>query len=373
MSTYDVIVIGVGGVGSAALYHAARRGLRVLGIDRFAPGHSRGSSHGQTRAIRMAYFEHPDYVPLLRQAYQLWEELEEHVGRLLFDRVGLLEVGPPDGLVVPGVLRSAAQHNLPVQQCDGDELSRRFPGFRMPEGTVAVFEENAGYLLVEQCVQAHVEMAVRHGAELLLGQTVRRIDQSEAEFVIVTDGTAVRSRYLVVAPGPWAPQVLRPLKLPLHVLIKHQYWYPVREPGYDRQAGCPVFFFEIGSEFFYGFPRIDERGVKVARHTGGEPCSDPLEVPETTDPVDQSLVERFLETTMPGVGRPACGHSICFYTMSPDGHFYVDWFPDTQRAAFVAGLSGHGFKFTSVLGKALIEMCVDQNRWPELEFLRVDR
>ncbi len=373
MAAYDLIAVGVGGVGSAALYHAARRGLRVLGIDRFPPGHDRGSSHGGTRAIRMAYFEHPDYVPLLRRAYQLWEELEHERRQRLFERVGLLQVGPPNGLVVPGVLKSATEHRLPVEQLDEAELVRRFPGFRVPTECVAVYEANAGYLLVEDCVRAHAELAVHCGAELAIGQIVREIHFRGGDFLVVTDQEQLHSRYLIVTPGPWADQLLAPLALPLKVLIKYQYWYPSSESWYQRHSGCPVYFFEIKDEFFYGFPQYDSRGVKVARHTGGQPCDDPLAIHQEDDPEDRQLVEQFLAECLPGVARPVNAQSICFYTMTPDGHFIVERLPDTECGVFVAGLSGHGFKFTSVLGQAMVDWCVSGKEWPELRFLRRDR
>src|SRR3990172_5363623 len=172
MPSYDAIVLGVGGVGSAALYHLARRGARTLGLDRFPPGHDRGSSHGQTRVIRQAYFEHPDYVPLLKKSYQLWRELEAATGRQLFHEVGVLEVGRADGDVVPGVLRAAAEHRLDVDQIAAPEIERRWPGLRVPGELIGVFERNAGYLLVEECVAAPLEAAAAAGAKLLVDTVV---------------------------------------------------------------------------------------------------------------------------------------------------------------------------------------------------------
>src|SRR5262245_10969008 len=172
MTTYDAIVIGTGGVGSAAALHLAQRGCRVLGLDRFPGGHDRGSSHGHTRIIRMAYFEHPDYVPLLRRSYELWTELEQLREKQLYYPVGLLEVGPPDGIVIPGVFASARQHGLAIDEVDHVTLRERFPGFLLPEGCQAVFESNAGFLLVEECVLAHLDQAIQNGAELRTGESI---------------------------------------------------------------------------------------------------------------------------------------------------------------------------------------------------------
>ena len=160
---YDVIVIGCGGVGSATLWQLASRGARVLGIDPYAPGHDRGSSHGDTRVIRQAYFEHPDYVPLLRRAYALWSDLEQQAGRRLYHETGVLEIGPPNGEVVPGVLTSARVHGLEVESLTADEVAQRFPGCAVPDGDVAVFEKRGGFLRVEDCVIACARQAGQRG------------------------------------------------------------------------------------------------------------------------------------------------------------------------------------------------------------------
>src|SRR5262245_2699820 len=172
MPTYDAIVLGTGGIGSSALYELARRGMRAVGIDRFHPPHDRGSTHGQTRVIRQAYFEHSNYVPLLFESYRLWHELEQQTGRQLYHQIGLVELGPPDGVVVPGVVRAATEHHLPVDRLTAAEVNDSWPGLRVPENLQAVFEPRAGYLCVEDCVQAHLDAATAAGAELLFNTEV---------------------------------------------------------------------------------------------------------------------------------------------------------------------------------------------------------
>lgn len=373
MITYDLVVIGTGGVGSGALYYAARRGLRVLGLDRFPPGHDRGSSHGETRAIRMAYFEHPDYVPLLRLAYRAWEELEAITGQRLFCRVGLLEIGPPDGEVICGVRRSAAEHGLPIATLDVSDVKDRFPGFRIPEGYTVLFEENAGFLYVEQCVKTHIHLAQQLGAEYQSDVCVQECKIHGQDVEVITNLGSVRAKYAVVAPGPWAPTLLTSLGLPLRLLRKHLHWYPTRSRHYHIENGCPVYFFELGKQFFYGFPQLDARGVKVAEHTGGEECTDPLSASRDPDPLDRQRVEQFLSLCMPDVVLSPSDHCVCFYTMTPDSHFVVDWHPDSQRIAYAVGLSGHGFKFTNILGRALVEMVVDGTTNVPVQFLHAGR
>jgi sarcosine oxidase len=374
---YDVIVIGCGGVGSAALWHLASRGARVLGIDQFAPGHGRGSSHGQTRVIRQAYFEHPDYVPLLRRAYDLWFELEQRQSQRLYHQSGVLEIGPPDGEVIPGVLRSARQHDLAVEELTASDVQRRFPGFHMPEGFAAVFEKQAGFLRVEDCVLAHVQQAQRRGAELIASEVVTGWQATKQGVTVETAGQRFEARGLVVTAGAWAAGLLADLledtDVELKVQRKHLHWYGNRDPRYREENGCPVFFYELPEGLFYGFPQIDELGVKVAEHSGGEAVADPSRLDRAMDPQEALRSERFLEAHLSGVGGPRTRHETCMYTMSPDGHFLVDRHPRWPNVVFAAGLSGHGFKFASVLGELLADLALQGNSPLPYGFLRVSR
>ncbi len=374
---YDVIVLGCGGVGSAALYHLASRGARVLGIDQFAPGHDRGSSHGQTRVIRQAYFEHPDYVPLLQRSYDLWFELEQRQSQPLYHQSGVLEIGPPDGEVVPGVLRSAREHDLAVEELTALDVQRRFPGFQMPDGMAAVFEKQAGFLRVEDCVLAHVEQAQRQGAELIASEAVTGWQATKQGVTVETAGQRFEARGLVVTAGAWAAgllaNLLKQADVELTVQRKHLHWYGNRDPRYREEDGCPVFFYELPEGLFYGFPQVDDLGVKVAEHSGGEAVADPSRLDRALDPQEAQRSERFLEAHLPGVRGPRTRHETCMYTMSPDGHFLVDRHPRWPNVVFAAGLSGHGFKFASVLGELLADLALQGDSPLPYEFLRVSR
>ena len=374
MPSYDAIILGTGGVGSAAAYHLARRGAKVLGLDRFPAGHDRGSSHGETRIIRQAYFEHPDYVPLLLRAYELWRELEQVSGAELLKQVGLLQIGPPGGGVVRGVLASAQQHGLPVEQLTADEIHRRWPGFRVPDGMAGVFESAAGYLRVERCVLAHLAAAKACSAEFRFGSAVCALRAVGSAVEVETEtGEKHQAAKLVITAGPWAPALLADLQLALQPRRKHVYWFPTSDSSYHEDGGCPTFLYELPHGVFYGFPQIDELGVKVAEHSGGQAIVDPLSDPRELDPADLGRVEEFLTSHLPGVGRPMQRHSVCYYTMSPDEHFIVDWDPGNSNTLFAAGLSGHGFKFTSVLGEALADLALEGQTLLPIEFLRMNR
>jgi monomeric sarcosine oxidase len=369
----DVIVLGAGGVGSAAAFHLARRGVRVLALDRYGAAHERGSSHGRTRIIRQAYFEHSDYVPLLRRAYDLWRELEAIREETLFRRVGLLEVGPPDGALVPGVLEAARRHGLDILTLSRSEAADRFPMFRIPDGFEVVLERNAGYLRVEACVLAHLEEARRAGAVLRFDEPAIGWQATKGVVVVRTGSGTYAAANLVICGGAWAGSLLQGLGVRLEVVRKHLHWVAARDPRYDEAAGCPTFLFELPEGRFYGFPDAGGAGVKVAEHTGGEPVADPSAVDRTVDPADRARVVAFLRAHLPGVSDRSLAHAVCMYTMSPDGHFLVDLHPEHANVAFVAGLSGHGFKFASVLGEILADLALDGRTAHPVGFLRLRR
>jgi sarcosine oxidase len=352
MPTYDVIILGTGGVGSAAAYHLAKRGTKVLGIDQFPGGHDRGSSHGETRVIRQAYFEHSNYVPLLFRAYELWRELEQETSAELLHQVGLLQVGPPEGLVVRGVLEAAKLHALTVDSLTGPEITRRFPGFRAPAGDVGVFEPAAGYLRVERCVLAHLEAAKRYGAEFRFGAVARAWQPEGHSVSVETNQGRFSADKLIITAGPWAPQLLADLGVPLVVRRKHLYWFPTTDPNYHQSSGCPTYLYE---------------------HSGGDIVTDPANDPRPFDAADLARVEAFLTENLPGVGRPMQRRTVCFYTMTPDEHFLVDRHPHNESVVFAAGLSGHGFKFTSVLGQALADLALNGQTNLPIDFLSLSR
>ena len=372
--TYDVIILGTGGVGSAAAYHLSRRGAKVLGIDRFEGGHDRGSSHGETRIIRQAYFEHPNYVPLLLQAYELWRELEQEAGVELLHQVGLLQIGPAEGVVVRGVLASAQLHGLDVQQFASDEIHRRWPGFRVPDGYTGVYEAAAGYLRVERCVLSHLAAAKACGAEFRFGSAacLRRFEHGGVT-IETENGDTFHAKELIVAAGAWSPVLLSELNINLEPRRKHVYWFPTASDVYHQDQGCPTFLYELPGGVFYGFPVIDELGLKVAEHSGGQTVLDPLNDPRHLDFLDLARVEGFLTEHLPHVGTPFTRRSVCLYTMSPDEHFVVDRHPKHETVLFAAGLSGHGFKFTSVLGEALADLALEGKTSLPIGFLGLSR
>lgn len=374
MQSYDVIVVGVGGVGSAALYHLARRGVRVVGIDLFAPPHDRGSTHGHTRVIRQAYYEHSNYVPLLRESYREWFDLESRVGRKLFHQIGLLEAGPADGVVVPHVLSAAKQYDIPVESLSASDIEKRWAGLRVDGGYTGVFEPGAGYLLVEDCVRAHLDAARAAGAELLANiEVVDWTADGNVVTVRTSDGTEIEAKSMIFAAGAWAAKAMTTLGAPCEVRRKSLFWFACDKPEYSAGSGLPVFLFELPHGIFYGFPKIDEHGVKFAEHSGGRTVRDPLTVDRTIDAAEEFRLVEVLSQLLPGVSSRVTQHAVCMYTMSPDEHFIVDRHPATANVVFAAGLSGHGFKFVPVLGRALADLALDGGTNLPIDFLSLKR
>lgn len=371
--TYDVIVLGVGGFGSSALYHCARRDLKVLGLEQFGIAHDRGSSHGETRIIRKAYFEHPNYVPLLIRSYELWRELEAESNESLMHLCGLLLAGPPDGEAVAGARLSAKLHRLNLEDFTAREAAGRFRGFQFREEFEAVYEPEAGFLDVEDCVRAHIERAISAGAELRTEQTVVEWSSDGRSVRVRTDREEFTAAKLIVTAGAWAGRILSDLQIPLEVVRKPLFWHEVTTDDYNLDGGAPAYLYELSSGIFYGFPSIDGRILKVAEHSGGAAVADPLQLDRNVSEADVAPIRNFLRETLPGVKPDPVKHAVCMYTLTPDRHFIVDRHPEFGNVAIGAGFSGHGFKFTSALGEALADLAIDGRSKLPIEFLSLNR
>lgn len=371
--SFDCIVIGLGGFGSATLLRLARRGARVLGLEQFGPAHDRGSSHGETRVIRKAYFEHPDYVPLLNRAYQLWGDLEQATSQQLFVRSGLILSARPECEAVAGTLDVAATHGLDIQQLPLTDARQQFPTFRFADDEVVVYERDAGYLYVEECIRANLKCAQEAGAVTRFDEPVRSIEIAANSVRVRTEQGAYTAAKLIVAGGAWSGRLLAELDLPLQVLRKVLFWHPIAPESAALQQHAPCFLFQDDAGVFYGFPCIDGRTVKMAEHSAGKPIDNPDTIDRSLQGDDAAPVEAFIGRHLPLVSRPAERHGVCMYTMTPDAHFIVDRHPHHQNVVIGAGFSGHGFKFTPAIGEALAELALDgQTRLP-IEFLSISR
>jgi len=331
VATYDEIVVGVGAMGSAAAWHLAARGRRVLALDAHAPGHRLGSSHGYTRIIRKAYFEDPAYVPLLERAYVLWDELARAAGERLLLPTGGLMVGPADAPVVAGAVRSARAHGLPYELLTAAAVRRRFPAFAPDDGLVGLWEPQAGVLFPEACLRVCRRAAEGAGAELRWEEPVRAWRADGAGAVVETSRGRYEAGTVVVTAGPWAPSVLAALGLPLAVIRQVVCWFEARTPADEAVLApdrCPLFIASLDGVHLYGLPAAAGPGFKVAIHDVGArsarsersaPCT-PETVRRDVAPGEVEAVRRATRRLLPGADGPLRAAETCLYTMTPDGH-----------------------------------------------------
>jgi sarcosine oxidase len=348
----DVVVIGLGATGSAALYALARRGVRTLGIEQFMPGHDHGSSHGETRIIRLGYFEHPSYVPLVRHAYALWRELERAAGRQLLHVTGIVEAGRPDGIVVPGTLASSRQHRLQHQVFTASELMRRYPAFRLPPYFVAVLQPDGGFLAAEPAVEAFLALAQAAGAEVHAGETVRAIEPRANGVRITTDTGLIEAAATIVAAGPWTKKLLPDLPAPLRVTRQVMGWFEPAEPDLD----VPVFLIESEHGVHYGIPPFGGSGLKVAKHHHRDETVDPDAYNRVVSADDEALIRAAIAAHLPGANGPLVDSETCLYTTMPDGDFLIDCLPSAPQVIVASPCSGHGFKFAPAIGEILADL-----------------
>src|SRR5262245_33644330 len=323
MAAYDVVVIGLGAMGSAAAHHLARRGKRVLGLERFAPGHEHGSSHGGTRMIRLGYFEHPSYVPLLRRAYSLWRELEAAMGEKILHVTGIAEMGPPDGVLITGTLAAARLHDLPHTVLAAADVMQRFPAFRLPADYVGVVQPDGGFLRIEPALRTHLALARAAGAELRLGETVRAIEAHAGSVRIVTDRQNVEAGAAIITAGAWVKKLLPDLPAPLRVTRQVMAWFAPRDAALLAADRFPVFLLESPLGMHYGFP-VDEIGVKFAKHYHADQAVDPDVPAESVSAADEALIRPALEQFVPPANGPLLHAATCLYTMTPDSDFIID-------------------------------------------------
>ena len=350
-ATYDVIVAGLGAMGSAVCDHLAGRGRRVLGLDRFAPPHVHGSSHGESRIFREAYFEDPAYVPLVRRAYEGWRALEHDVGRPLLRETGGLMIGPRESALVTGALRSARQHGLPHRLLDVREMRERHPQFALDPQHVAVWEPRAGYLAPEACVAAQLERAARRGAELRTDVPVISWRAEGGGVEVETTRGRERAQHLVLAAGAWMGDLLAGAALRLEVERVTLFWFdPIEDPAPFRPERMPIWIWEHERDrYIYGFPLL-ERGIKIARHHEGERCSADDPRPEPSAAAVMSM-QKLVKRRLPGAAGKLRETATCLYTNTADQHFVIDTHPECEAVTLVSACSGHGFKFATAIGE----------------------
>ena len=372
--TYDVIVVGVGGMGSATAYHLARRGQKVLALEQFDIPHELGSSHGVNRIIRLAYAEHPNYVPLLRRAYELWRELERKAGEQLLFITGGIDAGVENSLTVRGSLQSCAIHGLPHERLDPAALRRRFPGYQLNPDMVAVYQPDAGFVLPERCIVAHVIAAQALGAEIRARGAVEFWRADRGSVFVTTGRKTYHARKMIVTAGPWARNLIPALQQAAVPERQVLLWAQPRKRDYFKFGAFPVFNMEAPEGRFYGFPVFSVPGFKIGKyHHRSERVDDLDRMDRECHSEDEAILREGIRRYFPEADGPTMAMKTCLFTNSPDEHFILDRLPDEPQVGIAAGFSGHGFKFCSVVGEIMAELMIDATTRLDVSMFRLDR
>ncbi len=375
---YDVIVIGLGGMGSAALYHLAKRGLNVLGIERYEIPHGMGSSHGLTRIIRLAYYEDSSYVPLLRRSYALWAELEREFGEQLYFQTGSIDMGPEDGEVFSGSLRSCLENELAHEALDSRQLSARFPGYHMPPETMALFQPQGGLLIPERCIIAHVELAKSYGAAAHTGERVLGWDiLTDERLALRTDAGRYVAEKLVICGGAWAAKLapeLAGVALPERQVVL---WLETKQPKLFTPERFPVWNGQVEEGRFYGFPEFNPGGgapgMKFGRYHHREELVDPDAMDRTVRAEDEALLRAFAQRYFSAGAGKTLDAAVCMFTNTADEHFVLDSLPGAPQVTVAAGFSGHGFKMASVVGEIMADLAQSGETRHDIQLHRLGR
>jgi len=353
---YDAIVIGIGGMGSAAVYHLARRGKRVLGLEQFDIPHDLGSSHGITRIIRLAYYEHPSYLPLLRRAYELWRDLQAAAGEQLLFLTGSIDAGPPDSQVFDGSRTSCERYGLAHEVLSSAELTRRFPAYRLPQATMAVFQPDGGFLTPERCIVAHIVLAQAAGAEIHAREPVQAWEATSNGVRVRTERGIYEADKLVLSAGAWMAKLAAPLAsvaVPERQVLA---WFQPTRLDLFKPERFPVFNLLVEEGRYYGLPIHGVPGFKLGRYRHLDETVDPDQVDRACYPRDEAVLRGFAERYFPEGAGPTMGLRACMFTNTPDGHFILDLHPNHPQVCIASPCSGHGFKFCSVVGEVMADL-----------------
>lgn len=353
---YDVIVVGLGGMGSSISYHLLQKGLKVLGIDKYEPPHVFGSSHGHTRIFRQAYLEGVEYVPLAQRSYKLWRELEKKSGEELLSEIGAVMIGPYDCQIVQGTIVSAEKFNLPYEVLDEKEMKKRFPQFNLTSNEVAVFEKAAGTLFPEKCVKAYLDLAIQNGLEIRTNEPVIKWSSEEEKVTVYTEKGTYQAKKLILSSGPWSPQLFG-YSIPLAVERKVPTWFQASsESEMFEPDHFPAFVWHINDNLnIYGMPGFHGEGTKVAFHQGGI-IGTADELPRQASVNEAKEIRNVVLNHFPDLDASNFSMDTCLYTNTPDGHFIIGYHPKYQNVLLAGGFSGHGFKFCSVIGEILSDL-----------------
>jgi sarcosine oxidase len=379
-NAFDFIVIGIGSMGSATAYFLAKQGYRILGIDQFDPPHEFGSHAGQSRIIRKAYFEHPDYVPLLERSYVLWKDFESATNKQFYYETGIVYFGDQEHPTMSGVRTSARLYDVKVDVYDHKKSAREFPQFKIPSSYQTLYEPEAGFIRPEFAIQNYLMEAEKVGAKLNRNEKVLRWESSSGSVTVTTSKGTYSADKIILAGGSWMRSLVPSLEPKLKVTRQTLAWISPKQPDLFALGNFPCWFIEdpeLG--MFYGFPLLPFEkfggpiGLKIASHRPGQ-VVDPDQVNRKTLPEEEYAIKTILSRYFQGAGDEIISMKTCLYTYSPDENFMIDLLPDANgRVVIAAGFSGHGFKFVPVIGEALADLAVQGKSSLPIDFLKLNR
>ena len=370
---FDCIVIGVGAMGSSTLYNLAKRGRRVLGLEQFDIPHAEGSSHGVNRIIRLAYYEHPSYVPLLRRAYELWSKIESIAGEQLIYKTGSIDTAPAGHEVFEGSLESCLLHDIPHRVLNHAQINEQFPGYQLPLGHMGILQQDGGFVLSERSIVAYANAAMSEGAEIHAREVVSGWEPDRRGVRVFTDRGEYTAERLVITAGAWTSglmPILEGLAVPERQVLA--WLQPIDGSLYTPEV-FPVFnaYFDEGR--YYGFPVFGIPGFKVGRYHHLEETIDLDSTIKTVNGEDEALLRSAVERYFPKANGTTMTLKTCMFTNTPDEHFIVDSLPGNTQVVVAAGFSGHGFKFASVIGEILSDLAINGETEHDIDLLKIDR
>ena len=373
MPDYDAIVIGIGGMGSATVYHLARRGWKVIGLERYGIPHEMGSSHGYSRMIRYTLQEHPNYVPLVHRAYELWHKLEDSCRETLVITTGSVRSGPPNSYFFKKAKEACDAHDISYEILTGHELNKRFPGYQFPDEISSIFQSDGGFLLPERCIVNHVRGAEESGAEIHSHENVLNWEPQGDGVEVQTDQGVYTAKRLIITAGAWAGKLVPAVMN--HALPERQVlgWFETKKPELFQPANFPVFGILAEEGRYYGFPTYSVPGFKIGRSHHLLQNVDPDQMDREVHAEDEAVLRQAVNRYFPQAAGRLLESKTCIYTNTPDEHFMIGVLPDNPQVSIAAGFSGHGFKFASVIGEIMADLAQHGETSHDIELFRLDR
>ena len=370
---YDAIVAGVGGMGSAALYNLAARGWKVLGLDKHDIPNNMGSSHGNSRMIRLSYHEDPSYVTLMRKSYELWDKLQADTNQELLITTGSIRAGYEHSSMFTGSKTACDIHSIPYEILEGHEVNKRFPGYSFPNDILSVYQPDGGFLVADKCISSYLTLADELGADIHGREPILEWHPNGDTVEVVTTTSVYTASRLILTAGPWISKLLSNLGPLLETERQVVGWFQTLDPKMFNPDHFPVFGLEVDIGRFYGFPSFETPGVKLGKYNHLGEIVDPDIVSRDITTDDQKALSECLEKYFPKAHGPVMKMETCMFTNTPDGHFIIDTHPDVPQVSIAAGFSGHGFKFCGLVGEILADLAQNGHTEHNIDLFKLGR